>query len=66
MGSFEDCAPFVFQQRKDQKSDIDDDPVEIGNVEEEEAADEGNDEVVVMNNEDDNGDSRDHQREELD
>lgn len=66
MGSFADCALFVFQRRKDQKSDIDGDPVEIGNVEEEEA-DEGNDEVVVvMNNEDDNGDSRDHQREELD
>lgn len=64
MGSFADCALFVFQRRKDQKSDIDGDPVEIGNVEEEEA-DEGNDEVVVMNNEDDNGDSRDHQREEL-
>ena len=67
MGSFVDCAPFVFQRRKDQKSDIDDDPAEIGNVEEEAEADEDNDEVVVvMNNEDDNGDSRDHQREVLD
>ena len=64
MGSFADCALFVFLRRKDQKSDIDDDPAEIGNVEEE--ADEDNDEVVVMNNEDDNGDSRDHQREVLD
>jgi hypothetical protein len=66
VGSFADCAPDLFQQRNEQKNGIDDDPVEIGSVKEEGAVDEGNDEMVAMNNEDDNGDSRDHQREELD
>jgi hypothetical protein len=62
-GSFADCALFVFQRKLEWKNDIDDDPVEIGSVEEE--VGKGNDEVMV-DNEDDNGDSRDRRREELD
>lgn len=66
MDSFADCVLYLFQRKNGRKDGIDDDPVEIGSVEEE-VVDEGNDdEVVVVDNEDDNGDSKDHQREEQD